>query len=104
MTSPISHLATKHDTDVVDGPVALGRVGADLLDAAHDVHTLDDAAEDDVLAVEERGGGARDEELAAVGVGARVGHGEQEGRRVRVREGLVGEAGRVFLCVAGWRD
>ena len=53
----------------MDGPVALCRVGADLLNLAHNVLALDDAAEDDVLTVEEGRRGAGDEELAAIGVG-----------------------------------
>ena len=84
----------------MDGPIPFGRIGADLLDAADDVHAVDDAAEDDVLAVEERRRRARDEELTAVGVGAGIGHGEQKGRRVRVCEGLVRETVWVFCCVA----
>lgn len=42
------------------------------LHLAHDVHAVRDAAEDDVLVVEEGGGDRGDEELAAVCVWAGV--------------------------------
>lgn len=49
---------------------ALGHV----LDLVHDVVALKDLAKDDVTAVEPAGDCGRDEELAAVGVFAGVGH------------------------------
>ena len=42
------------------------------LDLAHHVHAVSDAAEDDMLVVEERGGHGGDEELASVRVWAGV--------------------------------
>ncbi len=48
-------------------------------------------AEDDVAAIEPGAGHRGDEELGAVGVGARVGHGEQARGRVLRREVLVGD-------------
>ncbi len=82
-------------------PIALGRIRPHSLDLAHNIRTLHDAPKHHMLAVQIGGGRARDEELAAVGVGARVGHGQQEGRVVRVGEGLVGEAAGPFCGVAG---
>lgn len=43
-----------------------------MLDFMHDVHAMDDFTEDDVLVVEVGGRQRRDEELAAVGIGAGV--------------------------------
>src|ERR1039458_9666521 len=67
-----------------------GGDGGDLLD---DFVALDDFAEDGVLAGEPVGVGDSDEELAAVGVGAGVGHGELAGLLEVVGRalGLVGE-------------
>lgn len=45
---------------------------ARILDLAHDLHAVGDAAEDDVFVVEERGGDGADEELGAVCVGAGI--------------------------------
>ena len=51
-------------------------VGCRVLDLPHDVHALQHAAEDHVAAVQPGRGPRRDEELAPVRVGARVGHGQ----------------------------
>lgn len=59
------------------------------LDLAHDLHAGLYFAKDHVLAVQMRRGHGRDEELAAVGVGPGVGHGQQTGLRVAVAEALV---------------
>ena len=86
-------LAAGVDEDVDERLVAA--VGARVLDGVHDLHALDDLAEDDVLAVQVRRGHRRDEELRAVGVGARVGHREQSGARVLDHEVLVRERAAV---------
>merc|ERR1719189_876520 len=70
---------------------SLPRLGTDCLDLLHDVHALGDCPEDHVLAVEPRGLHGAEEELGAVGVGPRVGHGQDAGPRVLEREVLVGE-------------
>jgi len=70
----------------------LGAEGFDLLD---DVHTLDDLAENDVLAVQPRGLGGAQEELGTVGVGSGVGHGQDAGSGVLQLEVFVGELGSV---------
>ena len=66
------HLPAQGNDDVqirhVLAPVP--RLGG--LHLAHHVHAVDDLAKDDVLAVQEGRGDRRDEELRAVGVGARV--------------------------------
>ena len=57
-----------------------GAVAGAFLDAFeffHDVHAFSDFAEDGVVHVEPWGGCGGDEELAAVGAGAGVGHGEK---------------------------
>ena len=64
-------LAAVGDDDLFRGLPGLGAEALDLLD---DVHPLDDLAEHNVLAVEPRRGLERDEELAAVRVGACVCH------------------------------
>ena len=69
--------------------------GAEALDLGDDVHALDDLAKDGVAAVEPVRLGRRDKELAAVGVGAGVGHGEQAGAGVLQAEVLVAEGAAV---------
>jgi hypothetical protein len=71
------------------------RLLVDILDLIDDFVTLEDLAEDDVAAIEPRGDGSRDEELATVGVLARVGHGEDALLAVLELEVLVGELGAV---------
>src|ERR1039458_8685819 len=63
------------DFDFLDGTI-LGATG-NLGDLLHHVVTLDHFAEDAVLVVQPRGGRDGNEELAAVGVGTGVGHGEE---------------------------
>ena len=61
------------DLDVALGLPALGAHALQLL---HDIHALDDLAENNVLAVQPRGLRRADKELGAVGVGTSVGHGQ----------------------------
>jgi hypothetical protein len=79
--------------------------GAASLNALDDGHAVGvavgDLAEDDVAAVEPRGDNGGDEELRAVGVGAGVGHGEEEGAFVGELEVLVGELFAVDGLAAG---
>lgn len=64
----------RDDLDVLDRPIQLARPRtAHLVD---DIHAIDDLAKDGVLAIEVRRGGQGDEELAAVGAGPAVGHGQ----------------------------
>jgi len=79
-------LAAVGDQDLLGGLAALGAEGLNLLDG---VHALDNLAEDDVLAVEPGGLGGAQEELAAVGVGAGVGHGQDARAGVLQLEVLV---------------
>ena len=65
------------------------------------VHALDDLSEDDVLAVEPGGLGGAQEELAAVGVGAGVGHGQDARTGVLQLEVLVLELHPVDGLAAG---
>jgi len=102
MHGPIrSHLPTLRNPNIENGPLALsaptGPSGPRVLNHPHHPHgfVVGDLAKYDVLVVQERGGRARDEELAPVGVGARVGHGQQARGGMFVLEGLVGEGGVV---------
>ena len=79
------------------GPAVLAAVALHLL---HHVHTLDDLAEDDVLAVEP-GRLEGDEELRAVGVRAGVGHAEDARPGVLELEVLVVELAAVDRLAAG---
>lgn len=65
----LSHLPALRNDNVLVRPIPRR---PRVLHHAHNLHALDDAAEDDVLVVQERRGRAGDEELAAVGVGAGV--------------------------------
>ena len=67
-----SHLATGADDHVKVRDVLAAVAGLGLLHLAHDVHAVEDLAEDDVLAVQEGRRHRGDEELAAVAVGAGV--------------------------------
>mmetsp|Transcript_61200 Transcript_61200/g.167941 ORF Transcript_61200/g.167941 Transcript_61200/m.167941 type:complete len:267 (+) Transcript_61200:157-957(+) len=75
----------------------LAPLAAHSLDRLDHVHALDHLAEDNVLAIEPRGLGGAQEELAAVGARARVGHRERARARVLQLEVLV----RELLAVDG---
>jgi len=66
-------------------------IAANLFNGLHDIHTRSDPSENDVLAVQPRGLGSAEEELASVGVGAGVGHGENSRSGVLLDEVFVGE-------------
>eukprot|EP01043_Picozoa_sp_COSAG02_P049475 COSAG02_NODE_4971_length_4771_cov_1.547303_2_plen_235_part_00 len=92
-------------TRVRDGDL-LGRgarLGADRLDSLDHIHTVDDDAEHDVLAVEPRGLDGAEEELGAVGSRASVGHGKDTRAGVLELEVLIGELGAVNGLAAGAR-
>jgi len=73
------------------------RLAADLLDGLHDIHAGGDPSENYVLAVQPSSLGGAKEELASVGVGASIGHGENTGSGVLQDEVFVGE----FVAVDG---
>ena len=93
-------LAGIHDDDLLGRCAGLG---ADCLDFLDDVHTFDDDAEHDVLAIEPRGLDGAEEELRAVGSGASVGHRKDTRAGVLKLEVLIGELGPVDGLAAGAR-
>ena len=93
-------LAGIHDDDLLGRCAGLG---ADRLDLLDDVHTVDDDAEHDVLAIEPRSLDGAEEELGAVGSGASVGHGKDTRAGVLELEVLIGELGPVDRLAAGAR-
>jgi hypothetical protein len=98
-----SHLATLHNADIIHWAIPLCGIRPDLLDLPHDLLALNDASKDDMLSIQERRWGTRNEELTPVCIRARVGHGEQEGRVVLVCEILVRKALGVLERVDGGR-
>jgi hypothetical protein len=91
----LSHQGRLEDISALDHDVLHRLVGSASLDAAElvdDIHALHNLAEHSVLAVEMRSRAEGDEELAAVGAGAGVGHAERafavvlEGRHELVLE------------------
>lgn len=85
-------LAAVLDDHSLHGRRAVALYCLHALDLAHDLHAGLYLAKDHVLAVQMRCGHGRDEELAAIGVGPRVGHGQQPGLDVAVAEALVCKA------------
>ena len=75
----------------LDGLRRLAALAPEALDLLDDVHALQDLSEDDVASIEPRGLHRADEELAAVGAGAGVGHREDARARVLELEVLVVE-------------
>merc|ERR1711879_467995 len=84
------HLDLTRGSDL-DLLLGLAGLGADALDGLDDVLTLDDFAEDDVLAIEPWAWDGGDEELGSVGVLASVGHGEEVWLGVLELEVLIGK-------------
>ena len=92
-------MATIGDHDGRPRPVPL--IGGLRLGLPHHVHALENAAEHDVFAIEPTRNHGGDEELTAVGIGARVGHGKQARDRVLDPEVLIGERLAVDGIAAG---
>lgn len=69
---PASHLTALGDDNVEVRDILAAVARLCVLHLAHNVHAVNDLAEDDVLAVQEGSGHRGDEELRSVGVGACV--------------------------------
>ena len=67
----------------------LSGLGTDRLNSLHHVQTLSDFSENNVLSIKPRGGDSANEELRSVGVGSRVGHGQNSSPVVLVDEVLI---------------
>jgi len=96
--SECSQKAGFGDDDLLTGFAFLA---SHLLDRLNYVHSGGDASEDHVLAVQPGRFGRAKEELASVGVGAGIGHGEDAGSDVLLDEILVGELFAVDGLAAG---
>jgi len=85
--------STAVDNGWLDLVLNLARARASCLELLHDLQRLSisNFTEDDVLAVEPRGDDGGDEELRAVGVGTRVGHGQDTRLGVSSLEVLIRE-------------
>lgn len=68
----LSHLPTLRNSHIQIRHILAPTSRLGSLHLLHDVHAFNNAAKDDVLAVEERCGHSGNEELGAVGVGASV--------------------------------
>ena len=94
----LGELAAVGDDDLLGG---LARGGADRLDGLDDVHALGDGVEDDEACRRATPSARCRGKLGSVGVGTRVGHGEDAGAGVLELEVLVGELGAVDGLAAG---
>jgi len=84
----LCHNSTIRNLNELRDPAPAGRL-AEFFDLLHKLGALHDLAEHDMLTVEPVGLYSSDEELRAVGVGASIGHGEQEGPVVLQLEILI---------------
>lgn len=75
-----SHLSALRDDYIIHRLTLSSHSG--VLNLVHDVHAVDDFAENDMLVVEVRSRNGREEELAAIGIRPRVLEG-QKGQQAR---------------------
>ena len=81
-------MSTVSDHDLL---ASLARLGSKRLDLLDDIHTLADLTENNMLSIKPLGLGSAEEELASIGVGASIGHGENPRPRVLQGEVLIRE-------------
>lgn len=93
LSCPVSLFSLRQLPTLRDDDWARDRAGtlSLRLHRLHDGLATDDLSEDAVLSIQPRSRGCGDKELRAVGVGAGVCHGEEEGGGVAELEVLVGE-------------
>jgi len=91
-------LTARRDDDFL---ASFAGVASNQFDLVDDVHTSRHPSEDDVLSIQPTGLGGAEEELTSVGVGARVGHGENTFAGVLLDEVFVGEFIAVDRFTAG---
>jgi hypothetical protein len=74
-----------------DGGTARTRARSNTFNGADNVHAFSDLTKHNVLAIEPRGLGRAQEELASVGIGTGVGHTQDSSTSVLQLEVLIGE-------------
>merc|ERR1712038_1237232 len=79
-------LSTVCDHDLL---ACLARLGSKRLDLLDDIHTLADLTENNMLSIKPLGLSSAEEELASIGVGASIGHGENSRSSVLQSEVLI---------------
>ena len=79
-------MSTISDHDLL---ARLAGLGSERLDFLDDIHALADLTENNMLSIKPLGLGSAEEELASIGVGASIGHGENSRSSVLQGEVLI---------------
>ena len=79
-------MSTISDHDLL---ACLARLGSKRFNFLDDIHALADLTENNVLSIKPLGLGSAEEELASIGVGASIGHGENSRSSVLQGEVLI---------------
>lgn len=91
-------MTTVSDDDLLGGSTGTTANGLNSLD---NIHTTGDLTEDDMLTIQPAGDDGGDEELATVGVGTSIGHGQETGSIVSELEVLIGKLGTIDGLATG---